>query len=332
MHGINETDVLAATGDKYQQWHGLGVRLPEGMTAVGGFPHVGLGWSTEMRPLMTTDNQGRTMPVKGYRAHVRCDTDGMLGIVSDQYKPVQNMELAELLDVLAGQDAASTLESAGSFFDGRRVFGCIRLPGVIRVGADITEPYVVASTGHGGFAGTNLYPTTVRPVCANTLRASEADVGKGVSFRHTGDMAPKMQQARVALNLAAQEMKRFQESATRLGQMVFPNKHAMRSALGQAYDAAFGRLPERDASELFAKLSAKRAETIQVWEDLLDHPTNQVQGIIGTGWAALQAVTYWNDHVRSPRIGESQRGHSNLFGASNIAKQRSFRALLELTK
>lgn len=338
-HGITITDNLAATGDDFKQWHGLGKKLPAGMTAKEGFPYVGIGWPTELAPVYAevqrgTDVDGnpiiRRILLKEHRAHIRTDNDFPLGVVSDGYEQVTNMDLAELLDSLAGQDAASTLESAGSFFGGRRVFGCIKLPHVIRVGADITETFVVASNGHGGFAGTNVYPTSLRPICANTLSWSERDLGKGIRFRHCGDVAEKVKQARVAMGLATQEVMAFDRKVQALAGAQL-SAGQMRDFMQITYDDTFGELPDaKDNPEAYAKLLEKRTQIIAKWIANLEDARQQVAGIQGTAWQALQAVTQWHDHERSPKLGAEQRQHSNLFGQSGRDKRVALRNALAM--
>lgn len=339
-HGITATDALASTTGG-AQWHGLGKKLPAGLTAEEGFPLVGIGWETELAPVYAEVQRGvdvdgnpviRRIHLPGHAAHLRVDTDAPLGVVSSDYQQVTNQDLAGLLDGMAGQDAASTLESAGSFFGGRRVFGCIRLPSTLRVAAEVVESYVVASNGHGGFAGLNVYPTSIRPICANTLRWSERDLGKGIRFRHVGDVGEKMRQARVAMGLALEEAAQFEERARHLiGHQLSGGQLA--EFLAMAYDGAFGLLPDPSTNpEAHARLAVKRLEVLARWTALLDHPTNRVRGIEGSAWQALQAVTYWHEWERAPKLGKEQRQHSNVFGQANRDKQAALRAAMAVAR
>jgi phage/plasmid-like protein (TIGR03299 family) len=244
---------------------------------------------------------------------------------------VTNLDLADLLDSLAGQDAASSLESAATLFGGRRVFGCIKLPTIIRAAADIVETYVVASNGHGGFAGLNVYPTSIRPECANMLRWSERDLGKGITFRHSGDMAEKVRQAKVAMGLAQREVLVFEKQVHALvGAQLSAGQ--VRDFVELTYDRTFGELPDaQEQPEAYAKLLEKRTATIQKWLANLEDKRQQVAGIQGTAWQALNAITQWHDHERGRMgAGSEQRLHSNLFGQSNRDKQVALKVALSL--
>jgi len=335
-HGITASDSVGIVGTA--GWHGLGKKLPEGLSAVEGFRHLGLDWSMELAPVYAevqrgVDEEGnpilRRIALPGHRAHVRLDNDAPLGVVTDGYQQVTNRDLAELLDSLAGQDAASVLESAGSLFGGRRVFGCIRLPTIIRVGADIVETYLVGSNGNGGFAGLNAYPTSIRPQCNNMLRWSERDLGKGITFRHSGDMAEKVKQARVAMGLAQKEVLAFEKQVHALAGAQL-SAGQVRDFMALAYDRTFGELPDRtEQPEAFEKLSAKRAEVLARWLANLEDKRQQVAGIQGTAWQALNAITQWHDWERGRMKADSdQRLHSNLFGQSNRDKQVALKTAL----
>jgi phage/plasmid-like protein (TIGR03299 family) len=337
-HGITGSDSVGIVGTR--GWHGLGKQLPAGHTARDGFRILGIDWPMELAPVYAevqrgVDEEGnpilRRIRLEGHRAHIRMDNDAPLGVVTDGYQQVTNGDLADLLDSLAGQDAASVLESAGSLFGGRRVFGCIRLPSIIRVGADIVETFVVASNGNGGFAGLNVYPTSIRPECNNMLRWSERDLGKGITFRHSGDMAEKIQQARVAMGLAQQEVRAFEKQVHALAGAQLSGGQ-VRQFMELAYDRTFGPLPDRtEQPEAFAKLSEKRAEVLARWMANLEDKRQQVAGIRGTAWQALNAVTQWHDWERGRMKADSeQRLHSNLFGQSNRDKQVALKAALSL--
>lgn len=337
--GITETDSVGIVGTA--GWHGLGKKLPAGHTARDGFQLLGIDWPTELAPVYAevqrgTDIDGnpiiRRIALPDHRAHIRMDIDSPLGVVTDGYQQVTNLDLADLLDSLSGQDAASSLESAASLFGGRRVFGCIRLPNIIRAGADIVETFVIASNGHGGYAGLNIYPSSIRPECNNMLRWSERDLGKGITFRHSGDMAEKVKQARVAMGLAQKEVLAFEKQVHALVASQL-SAGQVRDFMAMAYDRTFGELPDpKEQPEAFQKLSAKRAEVLAKWLANLEDKRQQVAGIQGTAWQALNAITQWHDHERGRMKADSeQRLHSNLFGQSNRDKQVALKVALSLT-
>lgn len=342
-HEIHKHDVLGFTGSRNNIWHRMGVEIPEGLFATEAFPRIGLGWDTELAPIFAELPQGEDengnpilvrIPLPEHKAHIRMDELLPLGVVSDGYQQITNEDLAKFVDRIAGEDAAVQVASAGSLYNGRRVYCAVKLPKVIQVGADINETYVVVSNGHGGFASFQVYPSSIRPICDNTLRWSERDLSKGIVFRHTGDMEEKIKQARAALGLALREVDVFEQQVQALAATKL-SAGQVRDFMLMAYDATFGALPDKDKDpEAFEKLSAKREKVTARWLENLEDERQQVAGIEGTAWQALNAVTQWHDHERGRYKDIATSGarfHSNLFGASNRDKQKALRTALALT-
>lgn len=340
-HGFERTDNFAFTGERGRIWHGIGHQIEEGQTAREVMPKVGLGWDTELAPIYAEIRVGGTddepelvrVALPEHKAHVRMDTHYPLGVVSNGYEQITNADFADFIDRLAGQDAAATIDTVGSLYNGRRIFACVKLPHVIRIGADINEEFVIVSNGHGGFASFSCYPTSLRVVCNNTLRWSERDAGKGVQFRHSGNMAEKIEQARTVLGIALEESKRFEAQVIALAGHNLSVGQA-RDFMTMTYDATFGKLPDPEKQpEAYAKLLEKRTNTIDQWLANMELPEQQIPETRGTLWAGLNAITYWHDHQRGrykPATESGARLHSNLFGAANRDKQRAMRTALTL--
>jgi phage/plasmid-like protein (TIGR03299 family) len=316
-------------------WHGLGSEIEEGLGAEDAFKILGLDWATELAPLTATMADGTQVPLAGknpYRAHLRTDTQKLLGLVTDGYKPFENIEVARFADALAGQDAAVQVETAGSLYDSRRVFVLVKLPTLIRASADdVLEQYILVQNGHGGTAAAACYDTAIRVCCANTLAWSEQNAG-GIKFQHTGDFDNKLKQAQTVLGLAIGQAEKFQEKVTALvgKKLTAEGTHRL---LESIYDATYGTLPEplQVSAEVLEKLTAKRANLIEQWQVNLCNERQNLRGIRGTAWAALNAVTEFHDHDRGNfgGIDESDaRVGNNIFGASSRDKATAMKVAL----
>lgn len=344
-HEINRNDTfgeIRSRGDR--AWHGLGIEIPTGLTARDAFPKIGLAWETELLPVFaemptadvvsqpdgTLTRSTKRIALPDSRAHVRSDDGTVLGIVSSGYKPVQNLELADFADALVGADATVEIETAGSLYDNRRVFALVRLPKSIEVTKqDVLEQYVLISNGHGGFASFSAYPTSVRVVCANTLRWSEKDGVRGVRFMHTGKMDDKLKVARSVLGLAVREQEQFEAQVRALAGCDL-SVGQVREFMEKAYDDCFGRARKEDVDEeTMARLQAAREETLATWMANMENEKQSMPGVRGTAWAAYNAVSEYHDHQRGRVRADSQvRIHSNLFGASQRDKLSTFRLAL----
>lgn len=339
-HEIHSSDNFGEvrSGGK-RAWHGLGIEIDDGLSAEDAFEKVGLGWRTTLAPVFANvdvvgpDGSISTKQVElpEQRAHLRTDTMGVLGIVSDKYQPLENMDLARFADSIAGVDAAVTVETAGSLHNGRRIFACVKLPEVVRASADdVMEQYVLVSNGHGGFASFSCYPTSVRVVCANTLRWSERDAARGMSFIHLGgSMEERMKLARHALGVARLETAKFQEQVDMLVKSNVTVARAKEMALS-IYSKTFGDIKKAGATqESIDKYEAKRSDIVGKWLANLDDERQQLVGAKGTAWGLYNAISQYHDHERGfSEDGSVARVSSNVFGVSQKDKLKAFRTIL----
>ncbi len=334
-HEIRKNDVFAGVGvqSTKRAWHGLGDEIPEGLTAMAAFDKVGLGWETELAPLQALSGQGTKIQLPGHFAHLRRDTNDVLGIVTDGYKPFENADLARLADGLVDEGHQVSVETCGSLYGGRRVYVLVKLPKTIKASrADVLEQYILISNGHGGFAVLSAYPTSIRVVCANTLRWSERDVMSGCRFRHSGDFDAKVKQARLVLGLATKETERFEEQVKALVRTNLSVKRC-KAFMFRAYEQSFGKIDMEGDADTVAKLLKKRDKVMDQWIANLEDTRNQIAGSKGTAWGALNAITQWHDHERGryKTVHESgARVHSNLFGISQKQKLATLRSALTL--
>lgn len=190
-------------------WHGLGIHVEEAPTSADALRMAGLDWNVVQRNIQVCGGA----KIKNYKANVR-DSDGtVLGVVSDRYKIVQNAEAFEFTDSLIGGDVQ--YETAGSLNGGRKIWLLARLPETEIVG-DKTEPYLCFTNTHDGSGAIRVCMTPIRVVCNNTLNLALGSARRAWSVRHTGDMASKMHEARVCLEMASAYMNDLSQTADRL--------------------------------------------------------------------------------------------------------------------
>lgn len=314
-------------------WHGIGDPVAEGTDCETAFTQIGLDWPTEMAPVQALASRGIINLDKQF-AHVRKDTGLLLGMVTSEYRPFENMDLARFADSLAGADKACTVETVGSLYSCKRVFALVKLPHEIRVGKggeDVIKEYVLVANGHGGYAETACYPTSVRVVCANTLRLSQTDAVKGIRFRHSGNFESKVAQARLVLGTAIAESKEFESrvlalAATRL------SRQQLTSYLVRTFEDIYGKADPLAPADYVEAFQAKRKGILEQWTANLAHDQQLVAGIAGTAWAAYNAISMFEDHQRGRKGDGEARVASNLFGPANKDKRVAFQNALALVK
>lgn len=168
-HEIQERDGLVLA--KQSAWHGLGIIVPDTFTPTQGLELAGLDRSVECFPLSAMMPDGSTVPVKNNRAVMYRDESDVLGIVSDNWTPIQNRELADFCEALAEAGDTVKCETVGSIRNGAKVWFLLRGESfsVRNHGDDEIKPYILASNGHDGKTSLRFTNTTVRVVCSNTL-------------------------------------------------------------------------------------------------------------------------------------------------------------------
>src|SRR5678815_2693601 len=150
-------------------WHGLGTVLPNAPSIEDAIVCAGLDWTVKLAPLAIVAD-GR--PVD-HCATVRESDDSILGVVGPGYVPLQNREAFAWFQPMV-ESGAVTLEAAGSLREGRRIWilgRCADSSADIVPGDEVRQ-YLLLAHGHDGSLAIRVGFTSVRVVCANTLRAS----------------------------------------------------------------------------------------------------------------------------------------------------------------
>lgn len=177
-------------------WHGLGTIVMEAPTSADALRIAGLDWNVTQEPIYT-DFSGT---IDGYKANVRDSDKKVLGVVSDRYKVVQNVDAFSFTDELLGKGVQ--YETAGSLQEGRKVWLLARLPREYIIAGERISPYLVFSNTHDGSGSVKVAITPVRVVCNNTLNLALATANRSFSMIHTGRIQDKMQEAKETLFMA----------------------------------------------------------------------------------------------------------------------------------
>jgi phage/plasmid-like protein (TIGR03299 family) len=330
------TNHLITTKDRlgmYRQkgWHGLGQVIEDGMTGEEAVREF-LPWSIErVQSFVTIDGAAKPLPVW---ANVRSDTREILGVVGPEYTPVQNIDLGRFADAMVGADSAVQMETCGSLLGGRKVFLLVRVPREIRVGKngdDVSVPFLLLANGHDGSMAMTVLWTIERVVCNNSytraLGAVRGSLAEGSAFRirHIGDVAGQLEEARRVLGIAATGLTQYEEQARALAATSKPIS-AIEEYFRSVFEAQFGAKPEDDLDATAWEI--RRDKIVGEWMALLDSETNTIDGIGGTLWAALNAITEWHDHRRSPGVKGDRRDHLRVLGAGAAAKRHAMRLAL----
>lgn len=181
-------------------WHGLGTYVSEAPTSAEALELAGLNWKVVQKNVYT--DSGRMIPE--YKVNVRDSDDRVLGIVSDRYRVVQNDEAFAFTDELLGKGVR--YETAGSIFNGRKIWLLAKLPDDYVIAGDKVSPYLVFSNTHDGTGSVKVAITPIRVVCNNTLNLALNTAKRSWSMNHIGNIHDRMQEATKTLLYAERYM------------------------------------------------------------------------------------------------------------------------------
>ena len=181
-------------------WHGLGAVVMEAPTSAEALRLAGLNWKVVQEPVYTGHNE----MVKGYKANVRSSDRKVLGVVSDRYKVVQNVDAFSFTDELLGKGVR--YETAGSLQEGKKVWLLARLPREYIIAGERISPYLVISNTHDGSGSVKVAVTPIRVVCNNTLNLALDTAKRSFSMMHAGNVQDKIQEAKDTLFMAEKYM------------------------------------------------------------------------------------------------------------------------------
>jgi len=321
--GIAEMAFVGAT-----PWHGLGQHLVAGASIEDWRIAAGMNWDILRAPVRfdvapsleavaaaCTGNARfdslltETHTWKQQEVLYRSDTRAPLNVVSNIYSVVQPGQVLEFFRNLVAEHGFE-LETAGTLKGGKRFWALARtnLEAEVVDGDPVRTYLLLVSSCDSGLATTAMF-TSVRVVCNNTLQMSFGHSGKRVSVRHNTEFNPNS--VKVQLGLNAQDVTSDFVDRMRM----FANK----SLTGAAAEAVV----ETMFAELSRKGDIRESRGFSRVMDLFNGSGkgSQIDGVAGTGWGLINAVTEYTDfHVRARN--QEFRLDSSWFGPGRVMKAK----------
>ena len=293
------------SGNNETPWHGLGTVVEDTLTWEEAFKKGGLEWRVDKRPLFTTTGEGELNEIEDSYATVRDTDNSVLGIVGSKYKVIQNREAFDFMDTIVGSGDIE-YHTAGSLSEGKTIWLLARPTKAtitIEGTEDTSEPYILLYNGHDGKRSLGFKLTTIRVVCQNTLNLAIQGKGNSVSITHTGNIQEKIKVAHTVLGSSIKKFEEYNQLANMLA------KKDMTSENMEEFTKFL--LPSTQ-DEDSTRLKNQRQNIINLFES---GQGNDLAGIEGTAWAALNAVTEFNSHHRG-RDNTDMRLSNLWFGTS----------------
>lgn len=324
-HGITDKDTMFSVRE--MPWHGIGNVLDQYPGSIKEALQLsGLDWNIIQRPVhqeIITNVGGQdvtTYPkVDNLWMNVREDTNDVMGVVTERYKPIQNHEAFAFMDNLIGTDMM--YETAGSLYAGKKVWVLCKLPDYIQVAGDDVGQYVFIANAHDGKSACLVSVSPIRIVCANTLgwAVSRAKQGKRTyTVRHTGNINAKLHEARNVMGITIDYYNQFKELGDQMALTSF-SEGRLRSVLDELYPVE-GSMGDRAVTN---RSVAKNAiMSIYKGEGIQGDTTGNAPG---SKWCAANAIAEYADYGRKMTKRGSQVARSF---DDNALKQRGFELVL----
>lgn len=334
-------------------WHGLGVNVDRAVNSADAIAYANLAWEVRKVPLSYIDPAGVPQVAPDVFGIMRQDTGKLLGSVGSRYAPIQNKDAFGFLDAVLA-DFGAKYETAGALYGGSKVWMLVHMPKQTfdATPGDTIEPYILFTNTHDGSGAASCFPTSVRVVCANTLRTAGHGKHKGLNIRHTGSVRAKIAAAQQALGFAAKSFEWFKNvSQTLVHTPLADIRHYANDVLDAvldvtAADALKGAdvlaaaVATTDAERTLARKSfANKIERRgEILTDILTRYDSDRCQPRGTAWGALNAITEHADHSRPARqsrdveLRQSRRFESAIDGDADTMKQTALELALEYTR
>jgi len=303
-------------------WHGLGQALTPDATIDTWTREAGLNYTVLESPvLFRTAAATEPEAFKGRKVLHRSDTGAPLAVVSDGYHVVQPAEIMGFFSDLVALGGFQ-LETAGALSFGRRVWALASVGEAAPViDGDLVKPYLLLGTSYDGTMATVAKFTAIRVVCNNTITAAvsgEADTEKGYlksairvlhSERFDADVV------RLQLGIVANQFERFLVQSRQLAGVPMTTTEA------DAFVAELLKPYHQGKTAVSDSRAYKRI--IQLFEGAAIG--SDIDGVTGTRWGMLNAVTELVDHERGRS--DNTRLESAWFGTGSALKNRAVELL-----
>ena len=244
---------------------------------------AGLDWTVEGRPIY--DANGNI--INGFKANTRSTDGKVLGVVSNRYQIVNNIDAFQFTDNLIGGDVR--YETAGSLLGGKKVWMLAKMPEK-KVAGDAVETYVCFTNTHDGTGSVKAIVTPVRVICANTLSLALNGAQRTWSMRHRGDIESKIAEARDTLELTEIYMDELDKQAERWANVTV-NEDQLQAMLNKLF-------PEKaDATE-------RQKRNIQKQKDdyMVCYFAPDILKFGNSAWRAINAMSDYVGHSEPTRM------------------------------
>ena len=299
---------------------------------------AGLDWEVQLAPLQAyvtnavSDYESVTdyYEVPKKQGVLRFDDNhtGIIGVVGDKYKVVQNMEVFSALDTLVDSGDAR-YSAAGEYNNGANIWMIMELPNGIQVANDPHAAFLLVQSSHDGSCAVRIRPIIERIFCANQI--NRLITGKKTNdytyvMKHTSNSELSITDIRNITQLTYTAIEEYEGIAANLIDRKVDNAMAKR-----IFKSVWG-LPSTVEDKPYHLLTQgeRRQQTIAtVARDKAFQIYNESEtqeNIRGTAFGVWQAVVEYADHHATG--GDQRRAVATLSGRNDTVKTKALSLVL----
>jgi len=299
---------------------------------------AGLDWEVQLAPLQAyitnavSDYESVTdyyeVPKKQGVLRIDDNHTGIIGVVGDKYKVVQNMEVFSALDTLVDSGDAR-YSAAGEYNNGANIWMIMELPNGIQVANDPHAAFLLVQSSHDGSCAVRIRPIIERIFCANQI--NRLITGKKTNdytyvMKHTSNSELSITDIRNITQLTYTAIEEYEGIAANLIDRKVDN-----SAAKRIFKSVWG-LPSTVEDKPYHLLTQgeRRQQTIAVtardkaWQIYSESETQE--NIRGTAFGVWQAVVEYADHHATG--GDERRAVATLSGRNDTVKTKALSLVL----
>lgn len=238
----------------------------------------------------TSDPGVWMVPLTEHKLVMRDDSHAELAVHRTEYPIISHATMGDLLDVIAAEaGTAFKFETAGSLQGGRKVWALARLDEPYQIPGDesCTYPYFALQNAHDGEGACRVIPTQVRIVCMNTWKLASDTARHEVIIRHQGNVAERVEAAKVTLREARVAAVEYREAMEELAGLNYTDG-VLATFLEEFIPTPIGGT---------VQLAEQRAEARNLCRAMLaESPT--LADLPDTAYKLVQLAGEYTDHLR----------------------------------
>lgn len=331
-------------------WHKQGTILQEEVNGYEMLKAAQLDWTVHTSTLsyesIITNPDGTTqhlgnLPIPDRKAVYRSDTGGYLGVVGSDFEIFQQREVVEFFEGLV-QGSKIIYETAGALGNGEIIWVLARIPDLkLDVKGDEIVPYMLINNGHTGKSALNCYPTTVRVVCANTLKAASREflerrkkrgknnIHSGYRIKHSKNMRNIVAEVQRSYEACIDDLEKTNKMFLALAERNFTSEE--RKKFFEFVVDPKGT-EEEDVSD---RKKTQMDNKLDILEKLSVSSTNTTKATDGTFYGLLNIATEYVDHERGTRCADDKdedycKFESAMYGTGDDLKTQALEQLMAM--